>query len=183
MIDKKEKLKRNINNHLRKMTRQLIKFDTFQETLNYLLESFYREFTCDLVAVIFNENEKLIPKAWIGEGFTIETNLCLELENCSPNLLKDALWWPNDQQDHIHCEFHNAIQRENLSTWFTVPLKNNNKSIGLCVIGFREYVPLVVEAEKTFAEFGHDVAVAMDLAQDKEKQKRIIKGIEWFREN
>src|SRR5699024_9171378 len=157
MIDKKEKLKRNINNHLRKMTRQLIKFDTFQETLNYLLESFYREFTCDLVAVIFNENEKLIPKAWIGEGFTIETNLCLELENCSPNLLKDALWWPNDQQDHIHCEFHNAIQRENLSTWFTVPLKNNNKRIRLIFVCIMDYLPLFDYSLYTFVNYTYHI--------------------------
>ncbi|MFC0558352.1 helix-turn-helix domain-containing protein [Halalkalibacter alkalisediminis] len=180
---KQEKLKQKINTHLRNITRQLIKFDTLQETLNYLLESFYNEFTCDLVGVILKEDHQLLPKVWIGEEFTIEETLKLNLDDCSSNLLQDALWWPNDQEEGVACSFRKAMEKEQLSTWFTVPLNHNNKQFGLCVIGFRDFIPLVIEAEKIFVEFGHDVAVAMDLAKEKEKQKRKIKGVEWMREN
>jgi DNA-binding PucR family transcriptional regulator len=180
---KQEKLKQKIDEHLRNMTRQLIMFDTLEETLNYLLETFYKEFTCDLVGVILNENNRLTPKVWIGDYSTIQTSLNLDLSECSPNLLEDALWGPNDKEKSTHCEFRKALEKEKFSTWFTVPLKNYNKSLGLCVIGFRDFVPLIIEAEKIFAEFGRDVATAMDLAQEKEKQKRKINGIEWIREN
>ncbi|KAB2330457.1 PucR family transcriptional regulator [Cytobacillus depressus] len=178
----KEKLKGKINNHLRNVTRQLITFDTLEETLNYLLESFYMGFTCDLVGIILKEEGRLVPKAWIGDQFNIDSTLNLEISKCAPNLLEDALWWPNDKQED-HCDFREGLKKEQLSTWFTVPLRNNNNSFGLCVIGFRDFVPLVLEAEQIFAEFGHDVAIAMDLAKDKEKQKRKIKGIEWIKEN
>ncbi|MGJ9383137.1 helix-turn-helix domain-containing protein [Salipaludibacillus sp. CF4.18] len=180
---KQEKLKQKINTHLRSITRQLIKFDTLEETLNYLLESFYKEFTCDLVGVILKEDNKLIPRVWIGEEFTIEKTLRLDVEDCSANLLEDALWGPNDQQETFPCSFRKAMEKEEILTWFTVPLNHNKKQIGLCVIGFRDFIPLVIEAEKIFVEFGHDVAVAIDLAKEKEKQKRKIKGIEWIREN
>ncbi|WP_227935147.1 helix-turn-helix domain-containing protein [Alkalihalobacillus deserti] len=180
---KQEKLKQKINTHLRNITRQLIKFDTLQETLNYLLESFYKEFTCDLVGVILKEDNQLIPKVWIGDEFTIEETLKLKIDDCSSNLLQDALWGPDDQEEGVACSFKKAMEKEQLSTWFTVPLNHNNKQFGLCVIGFRDFIPLVIEAEKIFVEFGHDVAVAMDLAKEKEKQKRKIKGVEWIREN
>jgi sugar diacid utilization regulator len=180
---KQEKLKQKINNHLRNITRQLIKFDTLQETLNYLLESFYKEFTCDLVGVILKEDDKLLPKVWIGEGFTIEKTLKLNLSDCSANLLQDALWWPNNQEETLVCSFRKAMEEEDLSTWFTVPLNHNNTQFGFCIIGFRDFIPLVIEAEKIFVEFGYDVAVAMDLAKEKERQKRKIKGLEWISEN
>ncbi|ARK28880.1 helix-turn-helix domain-containing protein [Halalkalibacter krulwichiae] len=180
---KQEKLKQKINSHLRNVTRQLIKFDTLQETLNYLLESFYQEFTCDLVGVILKEGDQLFPKVWIGDGFTIEETLKLSLKDCSTNLLEDAFWWPNDRQENSDCSFKKAMEKEELSTWFTVPLHHKNNQFGFCIIGFRDFVPLVIEAEKIFAEFGHDVAVAMDLAKEKERQKRKIKGLEWMSEN
>ncbi|SDI22489.1 DNA-binding transcriptional regulator, PucR family [Alteribacillus persepolensis] len=177
-----QKLKQKIDEHLRNVTRQLITFDTLEETLNYLLESFYEEFTCDLVGVILRENDNLYPKAWIGEGFSIKDSLRLDTASCSANLLEDAIWWPNYKKD-LDCAFSRALQQESLSTWFTVPLTNNNKSLGLCIIGFRNFTPLVLEAEKTFVEFGHDVAVALEMSREKENQKRKIKGIEWMKEN
>ncbi|MBU8908303.1 helix-turn-helix domain-containing protein [Desertibacillus haloalkaliphilus] len=182
-ITKQEKLKQRIDYHLREVTRQLVKFDTVEETLNFLLESFALEFTCDLVAVILKEGDILTPKVWIGEDYNIKDTLTLPLDRCSPNLLQDALWWPNDKEDNSECQFSRSLENEEISTWFTVPLKENNHSFGFCLICFRKFVPLVLEAEKIFEEFGRDVAVAMELARKKEKQKKKIKGIEWLREN
>ena len=179
----KDKLKGEIDTHLRNIARELITFDTLEETLNYLLEAFYREFTCDLVGVLLNENNRLVPKVWMGDNFNIDKSLNLEVSQCAPNLLEDAIWWPNEKLDGIPCKFREGIKQEQLSTWFTVPLKNNNESYGLCIVGFRDFVPLILEAEQIFVEFGHDVATALYLAKDKEKQKGKIKGIEWIKEN
>lgn len=183
IVDKKEKLKKKIDQHLRRITRQLISFDTVQETLNYLLDSFYKEFTCDLVAVVLNEEGRLVPKSWIGEGFKVGETLQLDIDSCSPNLMRDALWWPNHKEEQVTCAFHEAMQKESLSTWFTVPLMNEQESFGICVIGFRGFVPLIIEAEEIFTQFGHDVAIALHAAREKERQKRKIKGMEWIKQN
>lgn len=184
MSDKSKRLKEKLDNHLRQTARQLVKFDTFEETLNYLLESFWREFACDFVAIILKDKEKLVPRVWRGATVEIERVLTLAVDECSPNLLLDALWWPNENvTGGNECLFRKAIEKEELSTWFTVPLKEETKGFGFCIIGFRNFVPLIIELEKIFVEFGKDVASAMNLAQQKEIQKRKIKGIEWLREN
>lgn len=68
----KKKLKEKIEMHLRSATRKLITFDTVQETLNYLLESFYNEYTCDVVAILLKEDGQLVPKVWKGGNFNID---------------------------------------------------------------------------------------------------------------
>ncbi|MDR9796002.1 helix-turn-helix domain-containing protein [Aeribacillus pallidus] len=179
-IISKQKLRDRIEKHLRDLTRKLISFDTVQETLNYLLESFYREYTCDLVAVLLQEKDRLVPVVWIGEGLHINETLNLSMHECGSDLFESALCMTNKRQKQ--CAFIEALKKEKISTWFTVPLKNQEKSLGLFVIGFRHEVQLLLEAQQDFTEFGHDVVAAIDLAQEKEEQKRKIKGIEWIRE-
>ncbi|WP_010676524.1 helix-turn-helix domain-containing protein [Bacillus timonensis] len=183
LTQKREKLMKKIDNHLRTMARHLVTFDTIEETLNYLLEGFYKEYACDLVGVVLYEKGRLVPKVWKGDQFTIDQTLHLDVRDCSPKLLKNAIWWQKDKREETNCAFHTAIKNENLSTWFTVPLHNLNESFGLCIIGFHEFVPLITEAEQIFTEFGHDVASSLILAREKENQKRKMKGIEWIKEN
>ncbi|WP_453989896.1 helix-turn-helix domain-containing protein [Bacillus nitroreducens] len=183
LTSEREKLMKKIDNHLRTMARHLVTFDTIEETLDYLLEGFYKEYACDLVGVVLYEKGKLVPKVWKGDQFTIDQTLHLDVNNCSPKLLKKAIWWQKDKREETNCAFHSAIKNENLSTWFTVPLHNINESFGLCVIGFREFIPLIIEAEQIFTEFGHDVASSLIIAREKESQKRKMKGIEWIKEN
>ncbi|MFS0824518.1 helix-turn-helix domain-containing protein [Bacillus sp. 1P02SD] len=183
LTQKREKLMKKIDNHLRAMARHLVTFDTIEETLDYLLEGFYKEYACDLVGVVLYEKGRLVPKVWKGDQFTIDQTLHLDVRDCSPKLLKNAIWWQKDKREETNCAFHTAIKNENLSTWFTVPLHNLHESFGLCVIGFREFIPLIIEAEQIFTEFGHDVASSLVLAREKESQKRKMKGIEWIKEN
>ncbi|MGG1598250.1 helix-turn-helix domain-containing protein [Paenibacillus naphthalenovorans] len=181
-MNKRERLKQKIESHLRHTARQLVKFDTLEETLNYLMDSFWMEFTCDFVAILLKSDNLLVPKAWKGETRQVETALYFQVPSES-KLLQEALWGPNGSIGEGEEEFHMALEAENLSTWFTVPLKEREKTFGLCIIGFRNFVPLILEAETYFVEFGRDVAVAIGLAKEKERQKRKIKGMEWLREN
>lgn len=64
------------------------------------------------------------------------------------------------------------LQAEKIQTWFTVPLKDEENSFGFCIIGFMNAVPLFMEMDKPFVDFGKDIAVAIALAKRKETQKR-----------
>ncbi len=169
-LTKRERLKQKIESHLRDLARQLVKFDTLEETLHYLMDSFWMDFTSDFVAILLKEGDQLIPKVWRGETLQVKHTLHLTVDPDS-RLLQDALWWPNES-GMSDSDFRKALENEKLSTWFTVPLKEREKTFGICIIGFRNFVPLIVEAENYFVEFGRDVAVAMELARDKERQKR-----------
>ncbi|WP_240689017.1 helix-turn-helix domain-containing protein [Ammoniphilus sp. YIM 78166] len=182
MSSKREALIERIETHLRRTARHLVKFDTLEETLNYLLDSFWMEFTCDFVAIILKDNQVLIPKAWKGGTKQFETAFPMRLDRCSSNLGETG--WDTERIEADNpCEFHKLMKREKLTTWFAVPVKDDEESLGFCVIGFQQFVPMITETERIFLEFGKDVAVAIRLAQDKEVGQKKMKGIKWFNEN
>jgi purine catabolism regulator len=183
-VSKRERLKEKIQAHLRKTARHLVKLDKLDETLHYLLESFWMEFTCDFVAILLRENHQLIAKAYKGESPRFAGHFPLSVEECAPHLLQEAFWWSHERlKREDECKFFQILEQENLSTWFTVPLKDEQVNFGVCVIGFHHFVPLLLEAEKFFVEFGKDVAVAIELIRNREVTEKKMQGIEWIREN
>lgn len=56
--EKRTKLVEKIENHLRLTARNLVKFDTIQETLDFMVESFQLEFSWDFVAIVLREDDR-----------------------------------------------------------------------------------------------------------------------------
>lgn len=183
MSSKRQMLMEKIENHLRITARRLVQFDTLEETLNYVIDSFWREFTCDLVAIILKEENYYVPKVWKGETTYFEQAFPMPIEACALNLL-DRGWdtetlresGPKDRP----CAFRELMHKEKIVTWFAVPVKDEGISLGFCVIGFRNPLPLIPGAEQVFVEFGKDIAVAMKLAKTKEMGKRKMNWVKWF---
>lgn len=68
-----------IDTHLRNTARQLIKFNTLHETLDYLIESFWKQFKCDYVSILLKEGDFLFndspPKNRVYISFAIGISL------------------------------------------------------------------------------------------------------------
>ncbi|MEH7226051.1 GAF domain-containing protein [Bacillus sp. JJ1566] len=180
-IDKKEKLMRKLENHLRSTARHLIKFDTEEEVLQYLTESFRSELYCDFVGVILNEDGVFLPKAWSGNIPAVTDYFPLPINQCSTKLLSLSLTIENGDPPEL-CMLSKILKQANVKTWFTVPFNYNNFQYGFCIVGFLNYVPLL-EMEAPFEEFGKDIAVAMSMAREKNLELNKIKGIEWISKN
>ncbi len=180
--EKREKLVDKIESHLRTTARHIVKFDTIQETLNFIVESFWSELSWEFVGIILKDGEEFFPKVWKGGSPNFAENFPIPIDKCSPEILKEG-WETGKIESLIDCEFVKLMEQEKISTWFTVPLKDEGTSYGFCVIGFHNFVPLIPEAEQFFVEFGKDIAVAMKLARNKEFEKRKISGIKWVNEN
>lgn len=179
---KREKLIERIEGHLRHTARHLVKFDTLNETLHYIIDSFWMELPCDFVGIIIRERDQLIPKIWKGGSDQFEHFFPISLNRCSPNILEKG--WDVEKNDaDINCDFHRLMKKENISTWFTIPLKVEDVSMGFCIIGFHNFVPLIAETEQIFVEFGKDLAMAMSFAQNKEVDRKKLKSIKWFNEH
>ncbi|WP_102346798.1 helix-turn-helix domain-containing protein [Bacillus sp. Marseille-P3661] len=181
-ITKREKLIKRIENHLRIRARQLVKFDTEEETLQYVVDSFRNELLCDFVGIILKEENYLVSKVSSGGSVHFTNSFPLLIENCNPDLLLKSLRFEGIDKD-VDCQFSNLLFEEKISTWFTLPLKEGNSHFGFCVIGFTTAVPLFVEMGQIFIEFGKDIAVAVSLAKRKETQKNMIKGVEGLSQN
>lgn len=185
MIDTKKSdlLREKINLHLRKTARQLVKFDTLDETLHYLIQSFWDQFSCDYVSIILKNGENLEIKSDKGEPISFARAFPMNWQDCS-----NRFWVEPDCSYNFHeegrCAFHESLDAEGFATWFTVPIKeSDSNSLGICVIGFRDVVPFVMDADKLFIEFGKDIAAAMGMAIEKESEKKKISGMEWLKEN
>lgn len=180
---KKEKLMTKIENHLRLITRQLLKFDTVEEVLNYLIEAFQSRLNCDFIGVILRQNDQLIPKVWNGALQSLKQSFPIPVTICSPILFQKSLTYKDEVvNENESCEFMNLLKSVPLETWFTVPIQDERENYGFCVIGYLNYTPLY-EMDKVFNEFGKDVAVAMQLAEQKELERKKIKGIEFVVKN
>ncbi|WHY78561.1 helix-turn-helix domain-containing protein [Neobacillus sp. WH10] len=182
MVDnKRDKLMKKVENHLRTTSRQLIKIDTEEEALKYLTDSFCSALYCDFVAVILNEGEKFIPKAWSGNLSSLASSFPLYSDECSPKLLFQSLTYQTADSLMV-CRLAEILKKADVKTWFTVPLKDDIQHFGFCIVGFLSYVPLL-DMETPFEEFGKDIAVAMAVARQKEAQLRKIEGFEWISKN
>ncbi|MBO0998562.1 hypothetical protein IOC57_12510 [Bacillus sp. SD075] len=61
-------VERKIDHHLRVTARQLIMFDTEEESLKFLIDSFQSDLNCDFVCILLNEKGNLVPKVINGES-------------------------------------------------------------------------------------------------------------------
>lgn len=182
IVEKREQLMRDIENHLRLITRQLLKFDTVEEILQYLIDAFQSKFNCDFVGVILKQEDELIPKVWNGGLPNLKNSFPIPVAECSPYLFQESLTYRDDIVKRENCQFMNQLKREKLETWFTVPIQDEHENYGFCAIGYFQYTPLF-EMDKSFNEFGKDVAVSLSLAKEKEQERKKIKGIEFITKN
>lgn len=173
-----------IDTHLRNTARQLIKFNTLHETLDYLIESFWKQFKCDYVSILLKEGDFLFNKINKGESAEFAGKFPIKINSVTKQFLERSICAYDIQEETERCELLKSIESERFSVWFTVPIKeSNSESYGVCVIGSRRNVKLVPGGRKLLIEFGNDIAVALELALHKEKDSRKIKGIEWITDN
>lgn len=173
----------NIDSHLRNLSRQLIKFDTVDETLYYLLDSFFNRFQSNYVSILSKNNDYLEIKVSKGKAEHFEGNFPLNLNDFSTLFLSRAICSYDTIDKEGQCFFYNNL-KENFPTWFTVPIKeSDSKTLGVCVIGFKKVAPLSRNAQNLFEEFGKNLASAIETAKKKEREKKKIEAIELLKGN
>lgn len=173
----------NIDTHLRNLSRQLIKFDTVDETLFYLLESFSNRYQSNYVSIILRNNDHLEIKVSKGNNKNFEEKFPLHLNDFSSLFLSRAICSYHTINNEDQCIFYHYLD-EVFPTWFTVPIKESeSKTIGVCVIGFNKVAPLSNNAQILFEEFGKNLASAIETAQKKEREKKKIEAIELLKGN
>lgn len=182
MIDKnRDNLVKDIENHLRLTTRQLLKFDTEEEVLQYLIDAFQSRLKCNFVAVILKQNGEIMPKVWSGGLHSLKQAFPIKVEHCSPKLFKQSMTY-KDKEAEEPCYFLNLLKKETLKTWFTVPIQDEKENYGFCTIGFLKFTHLF-EIKQAFDEFGKDVATALSLARQKRKKQSEIMSVDFIVKN
>lgn len=180
---KRDRMMKRVENHLRTVARKLINFDTEKETLQFLIDSFRSQFPCDFAGIMLLEGDKLAAKVTSGENVAFTDSMPVQVEDSTSPLLYKALTFEEMLSEAADCPFVNLLKKEKMSTWFSVPLMEDVKSYGFCVIGFKKNITLYKEMGSLFSEFGKDVAMALKLVREKEMGRRKILNAEWIIKN
>jgi sugar diacid utilization regulator len=136
------------------------------------------------VSIATLENQRLNIKVQRGESSCLAAGFPMEMMDCLPQLFEEPLCSFDVIRGKDQCALLTRILKERFQTWFTIPIRREDGNrLGLCVIGFRSFVPLVLDASKMFEEFGKDIATALDVALQKEAEHQKVQGLEWLREN
>ncbi len=181
---KQKRMRDRIESHLRQTARQLVQFDTVEATLDYLIESFHQQYNCDYMAILTLDRDVLVPRAAKGESRQLEKKFPIVTRDCLPKVLAEPLSSMYAIRERDSCAFLSGLDQDHFQTWFTIPLlRENGESMGLCVIAFRSFVPLLIDADNLFQEYGRDIAASLALARQKENEYKKIQGLSWIKEN
>ena len=181
-LTKRDELVKRLEINLRKTSRQLSKFDSEEETMKLLTDTFRVERSCDFVGILLKDDDTFIPKVWSGALTTSLEHFPIRVNQCNPRLLTKSLMFDAGIGDSS-CKFTNLWINEGLTTWFTVPLRDGLNSIGFIIVGYLQPTKLIPEMEKIYDEFGKDVATAIFVSKEKELQNKKMMGVEWINQN
>lgn len=178
-MNERDHVVRKVEQHLRKMTRKLVKIDSEEEALQYLSDTFRTQLYCDFVSVIFIEDEEYVPKVWSGNGEKMRNSFPLKIAKCNYSILQHSLTNEEVKDEVKKCNLFSLLEKNKVKTWFTVPIHNEVQRFGFCLIGFFEHVKLL-KMSKHFDEFGKDLALAINLTRERETEVKKTEGIEWI---
>lgn len=170
--EKKEKIVKILEKKLKSTSRQLVQFDSEDETLQYITNAFREKLSADFVGIVFKTGEQLIVKAWSGTKSSIAGHFPLPVDRCSPNLFLSSLTHEQLSLEK-NCEFTRLLHKEKVQTWFTFPLKNELNLFGFCIIGYLQRVILYEEMESVFDDFGKDLAIAVLFQREKQHKQKL----------
>lgn len=169
---KKENIVKKLERHLKSTSRQLVQFDSEEETLQYISDSFREKLSADFVGIVVKSDGQLTVKSWSGAKRAFINAFPLNVDQCSPNLFLSSLTHEQLAREK-NCAFTKLLQDEKIPTWFTFPLKNELNLFGFCIIGYFQKVMLFEEMESVFDEFGKDVAIAMLFQREKQHKHKL----------
>ena len=90
-LTKRDELVKRLEINLRKTSRQLSKFDSEEETLKFLTDTFRVERSCDFVGILLKDDDTFIPKVWSGALTTGLEHFPIRVNQCNPRLLTKSL--------------------------------------------------------------------------------------------
>ncbi|NLY78476.1 MAG: hypothetical protein GX072_00825, partial [Lysinibacillus sp.] len=170
--EKTEKIVKKLETQLKTTSRQLVQFNSEEDALQYISNTFREKLSADFVGIIVKNGKQLNIKTWSGQPISLTDAFPMPIDRCSPNLFLNSKTY-EEVSENYNCDVKRILLKEKIPTWFTFPLKNELNLFGFCIIGYFQKVKLYQELETIFDEFGKDVAIAMLYQREKRHKQRL----------
>lgn len=145
--DSEQKFIEAITNHLKYASRRVFKVNTRDEILNYLADTFVKRVKCDFIAISTHEHGKLELKTLRGDLKELADIFPHPIDEVNPLLIKQSL--RSDEKNLSDDSPVRALfERNEIESWFTIPIAEDNDFYGLIIAGYEEKTSLITNLQK-----------------------------------
>lgn len=170
-----------ITNHLKYASRRVFKVNTREEILNYLADTFIKRVKCDFIAISTLEHGKLELKTFRGELEELKDIFPHPIDEVNPLLIKQSLR-SDEKILAVDSPVRALFEHNNIESWFTIPIAEDNDFSGLIIAGYNEKTSLYQQFAESFNELGNYAAIALDLAGHNNNDQASQDNMEWISE-
>lgn len=164
----------SVTKHMKELSHKVMKFDTRDEVLNYTARMFANNFKCDLIAIGTINNGQMEVSSTSSERYDLSPLFPYPVSEINRQFFEKSVSSDSDkftQQTEI-AKYFNQL---GFKSWFTVPLVDEETTIGLCIVGYQEKNILYNDLQNRFDEMGRFIGVALNLiARNEEKEKSLF---------
>lgn len=164
----------SLNEHVKQMSRKVLRFDTTEEVVSYLSDIFIEELNSSLIAVALIEQDQLVLKAYSGSYNFLNNLFPLPLSQVNDKIFNKSM----RNTDNITFSLVNIaeiFEQAGIASWFTIPIKDEQLKYGVCFVGYQEEVPLYKDLQESFDALGSFISIALTtIEKNKQKQRNLL---------
>lgn len=178
-----ERVVQSITNHLKKISRKVLQFNTREEVINYIIDIFISKLNCDFVALTLAEEEQLVLMGDSGDIKFLNDVFPLPVKDCNPQVFERSI--RNTDANYIENSLlQSSFAEHDVSSWFTIPVNDDeDKHYGVCIVGYQEKIVMYEDMAESFDELGQFIAIALNLVNRNESKEKKILNMESIYQN
>ncbi len=172
---KEENFITSVTKHMKELSHKVMKFDTRDEILRYTAQMFADNFKCDLIAIGTIANDHIQLSSTNTKEYDLSALFPYPLAQIDPLFFEKSM---NSKSNEFtqSTQVSRYFQQIGFKSWFTVPLVDEKKTFGLCIVGYREQNIIYDDLQSRFDEMGRFIGVALNLiTRNEEKERSLFK--------
>lgn len=159
---------REIEAHLKSLSRQIMRLDTTDAILKYLSEMLLKSLEADVVFIMAKKENMLELHSSLGMSNPAFKIVPINLDTISTEILYHSMKGDNEVYQDTLLELY--IEKFGIKDWFSIPLRDQDSVLGICFVGFKYPRPLYSELKDSLDELGNYVAISINLIRKGEQR-------------
>jgi len=170
---KEENFITSVTKHMKELSHKVMKFDTRDEILRYTAQMFADNFKCDLIAIGTIANDHIQLSSTNTKEYDLSALFPYPLAQIDQLFFEKSM---NSKSNEFtqSTQVSRYFQQIGFKSWFTVPLVDEKKTFGLCIVGYREQNIIYDDLQSRFDEMGRFIGVALNLITRNEEKERSL---------
>lgn len=168
-----------VTNHLRKISRKVMKVDTRDEILQFLANTFINALNCDFVAIGMIDGDQLSISNLSGDFEPLKEIFPYPVDKINPILFEKSMM-STEPAISSNSPIRKIFDREEITSWFTMPIADDTEIYGLAIVGYHKETVLYQQMQTHLDEFGTYIGIALNLIKRNQSKERAMLDISYL---